>query len=116
MLQPYGITSSQYAIINLIMTLGEMTPIEIAKHLHVEKPTITQSTQKLYSKGFITMEPGKSDRREKWIRVTDEGEQLYLHISGQLQNLYNDLLTNVTKEDITAGLRVMDAIHDSLLS
>lgn len=113
LLSPYQLFHSQWGILKLLAFEGEMTSAEIAVRRQVEKPSVTKIIQRLLEMELISIRPG-TDRREKWIGLTEHGQLTVQKIMGDLEVLYEELLEGATSEDIEAGIRVLESANKNL--
>ena len=63
------------------------------------KSTIRQKTRALEKKGFITIECGEEDKRERHINLTPKGEDFYKKIKNVQRKYYKDVFSKFTKEE-----------------
>lgn len=113
LLSPYQLFHSQWGILKLLAFEGEMTSAEIAVRRQVEKPSVTKIIQRLLEMELISIRPG-TDRREKWIGLTEHGQLTVQNIMGDLEVLYEELLEGAAPEDIEAGIRVLESANKNL--
>lgn len=84
-LEPYGLYSSEWAIITTLKTLGPVTQGALSSYLSIEPPAISRSLAKLEKKGLITRISG-ADKREKNVSLSKEALAQYpqwLEVSSQ---------------------------------
>ncbi|WP_153731119.1 MarR family winged helix-turn-helix transcriptional regulator [Sporosarcina obsidiansis] len=113
LLSPYGLFHSQWGILKLLKIEGEMTSAEIALRQQVEKPSVTKIVQRLLEMNLISVRPGM-DRREKWIGLTEAGQDTVDRILSELQELYCEILEGVEQEDMETAIRVMELARKNL--
>lgn len=71
-----GIGSGQAVYLAELSHMGGLSQDELAKHLMLDKTTITRSLAKLESLGYIERKADKEDRRIKRVYLSEEGEQI----------------------------------------
>lgn len=113
LLTPYELYSSQWAILKLLKLEEALTLAEIANRQQVEKPTVTKIVQKLKRLGYVEATQGK-DKREKWIRLTNDGHEVHDEIVEKLQILYADIFSDMSEEMIQATIDGLNQAHQSL--
>ena len=65
---------SEFAVLNHFARLGDgKTPSWLAKAFQMTRPSMTAIVSKLRAKGFVRVEAGETDRREKFVYVTEAG-------------------------------------------
>ncbi|WP_163103139.1 MarR family winged helix-turn-helix transcriptional regulator [Peribacillus alkalitolerans] len=75
-LQPFGLFTAQFSVLYVLKHKGSMTQTELCDYLSVEAPPMTRTLQRLETQGFIKKTPG-SDKRTKYITLSDEAKKLY---------------------------------------
>ena len=72
---PYGVTSSQYAVLQLLDRLGDTPSISLlADKMGVTQPTMSSTLRKLEAREWIELAPADGDRRAKAARMTEKGK------------------------------------------
>jgi DNA-binding MarR family transcriptional regulator len=73
---PHGLTLAQFSLLNHCVRLGDgWTPARLAAAFQVTRGTMTNTLQKLESKGFIRVDPDPHDARSKRVFLTPAGKQ-----------------------------------------
>ena len=68
---------SQFSVLNHFARLGgEQTPAELVRAFQVTKGAMTNTVQRLESRGLVKVTPNPRDGRSKRIRLTAAGYQL----------------------------------------
>jgi len=75
-LKDYDITPDQWVVLYRIQEREGMIQKEIAEKSGKDKPAVTRILDALESKGLITREPGKQDRRSFLVYATEKGRSL----------------------------------------
>lgn len=75
-LEPYGLFSSEWAIITVIKEKGLMSQISLANYLNIEPPAISKSLMSLERKGIVRRQEGV-DKREKMVTLSEEALRSY---------------------------------------
>lgn len=86
---------------------------DLAERRGVSLPTMSKMVSSLVDKGLITREPDPSNRRAVIIRLTEEGDTLYLRVLSNLQQrIAQDLvqLAPEEREDIIRALETLAAV------
>ena len=63
------------------------------------KSTIRQKTRALEEKGFITIECGKDDKRERLVNLTKKGEDFYSNIKDIKDQYHKNIFKKFTKDE-----------------
>jgi MarR family transcriptional regulator, transcriptional regulator for hemolysin len=98
LLEPHGLSYSLWQVIFYIEREGPSTLVEISNYYGVEKPSITRRVHRLEEQGLIEQIPGK-DRREKVIRLTDEGMAVYRECRDKISRLEGEVMEGIGREE-----------------
>lgn len=71
-----GMTLRQLAIMSAVGDKPELSTLNYAVTLKLNKPTITRAVQKMVAKGWLENEKSSSDARSRVIKLTKAGEKL----------------------------------------
>lgn len=75
-LQPAGIKSTQFTILQALMIAGDISQGRLSEVLGLDSTTLTRTLALLRRKGWIEAKPGK-DRRELQLILTEDGKRKY---------------------------------------
>lgn len=76
-LRPFSITVTEWLYLGALDKQTQAVgPKQLAEELNVSMPLITRYTKQLQAKGYITMITNESDRRERTITLSHDGERL----------------------------------------
>ncbi len=108
---------TDYRILNYLLKNPVCHPSEIADALSLSRPNIAASLKTLEQKGWITREIDKDNRRQIFVKVTDEGLNI-LKISGQkLAYLFASWFAILGEEEVEHLFKILEASSDpSLIS
>jgi DNA-binding MarR family transcriptional regulator len=71
---PDGLRASHFVVLNHLVRLGDgRSPARIARAVQVERPTMTNTIQKLEARGLVRIGPDPRDGRGKLVFLTDAG-------------------------------------------
>ncbi len=108
-LAPYGITPSQYGVLNCLwLNDGICLPRQIAETLYLETPTVSGILERMQKKGLVDRAINTENRREILVILTDKGRALEEPVQKVIDELNVDVLKSFSKEDA-------DFIRKSLL-
>ena len=93
----HELSNANWSLMQYLANEELATMSQIAKYWDVEKPTVSANVKTLTKRELIQMKQG-SDRREKYISLTEKGEKLYENISPEIKFLQNQLLNNLSDE------------------
>jgi MarR family transcriptional regulator for hemolysin len=84
---------------------------QIADHIGIRGATLTHHLGGMEDRGLVvrTREPG--DRRTQVVRLTDEGEQLFVAMAGAAQELDKRLRRGLKSDEITQLDGLLQRVH-----
>ncbi|MGB3294296.1 MAG: MarR family winged helix-turn-helix transcriptional regulator [Phormidesmis sp.] len=91
-LRPYGLTVNQLNILAVILSEKQIRPGQLGQTLGMEKSTVSRTTDRMVSKGWLKVTPGK-DSRTQLLSVTQKGQQLLLLVTPVWDTLQAGVLT-----------------------
>jgi DNA-binding MarR family transcriptional regulator len=104
-LAPCGLRSTQYSILSeLVRFAGEPTLAELASALVSDRSSVGHNLRPLIRDGYLALEPGTEDRRERRIVLTPQG-QLKYHEARALWRIAQDEFLAVYGEYHSESLR-----------
>lgn len=71
-LRGVGLRTTQYGLLALLRRSGEVRQRDLAELTLHDETTMTRNIRPLVAAGWVAVRGG-SDRREKWVRITDLG-------------------------------------------
>lgn len=75
---PEGMTLAQFTILNHFVRLGgPKRPLDLARAFQVTKATMTNTLQRLESKGLVVLAPDPKDGRSKNVDITAKGREMH---------------------------------------
>ena len=75
-LRPYGVRTTQFTILTMLMLRGESSIGELANILGMDRTTLTRNVALLESNGWAESRPDAADSRAHIISVTGKGRAL----------------------------------------
>jgi len=88
LLQDYGLTAPQLAVLHAISRFQPAKPGKIAREIHLGQPTVTGILRRLEHRGLIQRAPGEHDRRSVDITLTQEGQRVLHEAPSPLQEQF----------------------------
>lgn len=95
-LAPHELSNANWSLLHYLMEHGLTTTSQIAKYWDVEKPTVSANVKTLTRHGLIQIKYGE-DKREKYLSLTESGENLYGIIFPEIKLLQQRLLSTMTE-------------------
>jgi DNA-binding MarR family transcriptional regulator len=72
-LAPTGMRTTQFSILAKLRRLRETTINEFAAEMVMDRTTLGRNVLPLEREGLISIEPGRTDRRSRTVKLTAEG-------------------------------------------
>jgi len=91
-LRPHGLTVNQLNILAVIISEKQIRPGQLGQALGMEKSTVSRTIDRMVSKGWLKVAPGK-DSRTQILTVTTKGSQLLLTVTPVWDTLQSGILT-----------------------
>ena len=109
-LEPYGLTLTQYKILKflLINPQGTVRQVDIEEHFYIRNPTVTRVLQNLEKKELIERQTNPQDNRSKVICLTEKAmamENLLYKLGDELERKFTSKLTNKDKQELLRLLK-----------
>lgn len=113
-LAPFHLYSAQWSALYFIHSKETISLVEISEYLYVEKPTITRTINRLEELQYIEQIPGK-DKREKRIRLTPLGEDIFYSILNKIRDYARKITENISEQEQNNAIRVMQDIRKNII-
>jgi len=75
-----GLSLSRYRILRYLHSRADVNMSEMQAHLLVAAPTLTELVDGLVADGLVTRIRDQGDRRMVYLRLTDQGRQMYREV------------------------------------
>ncbi len=113
-----GVTVSQCYALDALGENGELTMVQLAKHLFLDKSTATRVIDPLVQRGLVERQSSSRDRREIIVRLTAAGAKLQQRIRAELHTSQRQILERLPvekREQVLESLELLSlAVHDWL--
>ncbi|RZF25348.1 MarR family transcriptional regulator [Paraburkholderia sp. UYCP14C] len=83
--------------------------VKLADHIGIEGPSLVRLLDQLCAAGLMRRDEDPEDRRAKTVVLTDEGRAVTAKMEEELVTLRAQALKGVSRDDLEAALRVLDA-------
>ncbi|ASV66712.1 MarR family transcriptional regulator [Cytobacillus kochii] len=113
LLTKHQLQRAQWTILYYLYHFGPTTLVEIAAYQGVEKPTVTRTINQLEEYGYVEKIPSM-DKREKKMKITNEGERIYKKIRIPIDQFEMEILEGITPEEQEECIRIFDSIKSNL--
>ncbi len=114
-----GISVSQCYALDTLGEHGEMTMIQLAGKLYLDKSTATRAINPLVERGLVQRRFSAADRREILVSLTPAGKKFYREIMANLEASQRQILERIPpqkREHILAALEILSAAMQDWLA
>lgn len=116
LLKQFDISGGEQPIIMYLAKKTNVNQDAIAKYFMVDKGAIAKTLAKLEEKGFVQREINSENQREKFISLTEKGQESVSHMS-QFLNTWDELLfKGICDEDIKLLKKVVNKIANNAVA
>ena len=112
-LEPAGIRSTQFTLMNAIELLHIPTINQLSEALIIDRTTLTRNLRLLENSGYIKIQPGR-DRREKAITLTQEGKKTLKQALTLWKEIHHQVQELVGEERFERLLRDLNVVENLL--
>jgi MarR family transcriptional regulator, transcriptional regulator for hemolysin len=105
-----GLTLARARTLMLLGKRDRMNQTELADALEIEAPTLVPLLDGLEKQGLLKRCPVDGDRRAKHIALTPAGREQAAYVNGLVKDFRNDVLKDVSEDDLKAAIRVFHAM------
>jgi DNA-binding MarR family transcriptional regulator len=112
-LKPFGITNPQFNVLRILRgQYPSPATIKLVKKRMLDKMSdASRIVEKLRVKDLVRREPGKEDRRNVDVCITDKGLKLLSAIDKHMPEIY-DVLSNLDNREIIALNKLLDKLRE----
>ncbi|MBZ9534652.1 MarR family transcriptional regulator [Cytobacillus oceanisediminis] len=110
----HHIQRAQWTILFYLYEYGSATLVELSSYQGVEKPTITRTIQQLEALGYVEQMTSQ-DKREKRMQLTELGKETYLTVRIAVDKFEEEIVHNLTENDLKEAIQIMSSIRNNLL-
>lgn len=113
---PYGITSAQFNVLNLLSTDGEMGQADLTAQLLVGKASVSIVLNRMVKSGLVTRRQHDKDRRHVILTLTAKGRQLWKKVFPEYEEAIRTVFGALPESQRPAFLRSLNLIYATLQS
>jgi DNA-binding MarR family transcriptional regulator len=115
-LRPFGLGGTQWWVLAQVATEGAARQRDLAGAMHVERATASEIVLTLVRKGLIEQLPDPADQRQKLLRLTTSGKQLWESMPDPLALLYEIAFEDTSSKELAVVARVLNTATGRLLA
>ena len=114
-LQQQGIHRSDWSVLYYLILDDQLTSVEIAKLLGIEKPNVTRIMKNLVSIGYARVEPSHEKKKKKRLLITDEGRKMYAEVRTYVDRFEMESMTGIDAEQQQMFIETLNQIQQNLI-
>jgi DNA-binding MarR family transcriptional regulator len=113
MLQPHGLTGTQYNVLRILRGAGEegATCSEISERMLAFDPDVTRLADRLEKAGLVRRERSVSDRRVVMTTITPKGLELLARLDEPLKQLLRQQFKRLGRERLTRLIEDLEEVR-----
>jgi len=108
--QEFGISIPEWRVIATLGENSEMTARDIAVHARMNKTMVSRAAADLVRRRIVTRRSSREDRREAFLRLTRQGEDIYAAIVPLALDYERGLTAGMTGADVATLGRLLDQL------
>jgi DNA-binding MarR family transcriptional regulator len=106
----HKLTSTQIHYLDLIHRAGNPTLSELARKLKVTKPTVTNTIEKLETRGYLYKVQSDDDRRIQHLHLTQKGNEIAV-LHNQFHRVFTGkLVRDLDQDEIDQLVSVLEKV------
>lgn len=117
-LESYGVTTQQWAVLGALAHPRNEAGIsvgDLAGLLMVSRQNLTGVLSRLETRGLITRTIDSSDKRSRFICMTDEGRQQWSEMQPLIYEFYQSSLAGFSNSDIIAAMHYLEKLRENFV-
>lgn len=112
-----GLGLSQASWLTLAVAAKSPVPLsqsELADRLGVEGATMVAMIDRLVKAGLVAREISSTDRRVRYVMLTEAGNRLYENVKAVAANLRKELLSSLDAQKIALATDLLETIQERI--
>jgi DNA-binding MarR family transcriptional regulator len=112
-LEPYDVTPQQYNVLRILRGAGAdgLPTLTIGERMLEDSPGVTRLIDRLVTKGLVSRERSKEDRRQVLCRILPPGLDLLAQVDGLVEARDEDAISVLTPDEQKELIRLLDRIR-----
>lgn len=108
-LRPYGLGPTQWYVLYHLASEGPTNQRDLVHMLDVERATLSGVVAALVRKGLVDQVPDPADQRQRVLRITDTGMELWKALPDPIARIRAVAFPGVDEADLATTVRVLRA-------
>ncbi|MEP4198050.1 MAG: MarR family winged helix-turn-helix transcriptional regulator [Aliishimia sp.] len=106
------LTLTEWRVLALVAVMDDCNLSDLVRETDLDKGQLSRGVTSLVNKKYLTSKVNKSDQRQNFLHLTDQGDALHATVLPIMRRRQSDLTKGISQEDLAAALRVVDHLHD----
>ena len=104
---------TEHSILMYLSKSDTVNQEQIAKHFMLDKGSVAKTLYKLEKKQFISRADNPQNRREKLIKITEEGFNIVSTLNEEFQQLHSYLFEGLSEDELQSFILTIQKISDN---
>jgi DNA-binding MarR family transcriptional regulator len=113
-LRPYDLGSTQWYVLYQLATDGPTMQRDLGHLLHLERATLSTVVATLVHKGLVDQRPDSADQRQRVLRITTAGMNLWEDLPDPLALIQKVAYDGADRVELATAVRVLQAATQRL--
>jgi DNA-binding MarR family transcriptional regulator len=113
-LRPYGLGTTQWYVLYQLASDGPTMQRDLGRMLQVERATLSGIVATLARKGLVDQLPAPRDQRQRTLRLTSAGSELWAQLPDPLAQIRAIAFDGADPAELATALRVLRAATQRL--
>lgn len=109
-LNQLGLTEQQWRVIRILRQHGELESYRLAELACILKPSMTGVLSRLERDGLVSRRKPAHDQRRVYVALTEEGQQCFVSMAGEMENNYQRILAQFGEEKMQKLLELLNEL------
>lgn len=117
-LEDHGVTTQQWAVLGALADPRSAEGIsvgDLAGLLMVSRQNLTGVLSRLEARGLIARTVDPRDKRSRFIRMTEQGQQRWAAMQPQIGEFYRASLADFSNSDIIAAMHYLERLRHNFV-
>lgn len=110
----YTISINEFRLLMTIGALGRTASHEVAELTGVNAMSVSRAVATLQKHGRVIVETDESNRRRKWLSLTDEGKRLYQIMRPQTETVAHYLFGKLEADEVAGFASIVEKLIERL--
>ena len=112
--QNYKINALEWTVISYLYYNRESNQRKIGEFVSENKVMTKRIIDKLEQDGYVNRRASKSDKRQKKVKLTRKGKELYLKLAPIAEDTLREAYSGLSSEEINQCLTILTKIQEKL--